>query len=342
MWAAGRERHRLCDARDRDRTVPRQAVADPAARGGARSCPRPFAASSHTMTSRPTTRCRSCSMFAVICTGVVIVLSGLSIWKPGPVPGGPPPCSAATTSRVTCISSRWRDRRVPGPARYARADRPENAAAMIAVAELKRRIPMPRIRKVIPRRRSQIAGQGRRQGLLPEPSRPALPARRRRPRRHHDAHRLHLVDSNSAEGALAKISRFNDRVQALLFNPNKLAPTYTGQHDHQAVPVQRLLRRGRCARSRRRDVQARGRRPCRRQDIVDVCKTSTRCRRTSRSPATSASRAGARSARGRVRGWRTFSSASAPTRAPSTSGSSAPKAIPTRSTCRPRCIRRRR
>jgi DMSO/TMAO reductase YedYZ molybdopterin-dependent catalytic subunit len=35
-----------------------------------------------------------------------------------------------------------------------------------------------------------------------------------------------LIDSNAAEGALMKISRFNDRVQALLFNPNKLAPTY--------------------------------------------------------------------------------------------------------------------
>ncbi len=35
-----------------------------------------------------------------------------------------------------------------------------------------------------------------------------------------------LIDSDAAEGALTKISRFNDRVQALLFNPNKLAPTY--------------------------------------------------------------------------------------------------------------------
>src|SRR5712691_5650858 len=35
-----------------------------------------------------------------------------------------------------------------------------------------------------------------------------------------------LVDSDAAEGALAAISRFNDRVQALLFNPNRLAPTY--------------------------------------------------------------------------------------------------------------------
>ena len=35
-----------------------------------------------------------------------------------------------------------------------------------------------------------------------------------------------LIDSDAAEGALMKISHFNDRVQALLFNPNKLAPTY--------------------------------------------------------------------------------------------------------------------
>jgi len=35
-----------------------------------------------------------------------------------------------------------------------------------------------------------------------------------------------ITDSNAAENALMKISRFNDRVQALLFNPNKLAPTY--------------------------------------------------------------------------------------------------------------------
>jgi DMSO/TMAO reductase YedYZ molybdopterin-dependent catalytic subunit len=35
-----------------------------------------------------------------------------------------------------------------------------------------------------------------------------------------------LIDSDAAEGALMKISRFNDRVQALLCDPNKLAPTY--------------------------------------------------------------------------------------------------------------------
>jgi len=35
-----------------------------------------------------------------------------------------------------------------------------------------------------------------------------------------------IVDGTSAEQALIKISHFNDRAQAWLFNPNKLAPTY--------------------------------------------------------------------------------------------------------------------
>jgi DMSO/TMAO reductase YedYZ molybdopterin-dependent catalytic subunit len=35
-----------------------------------------------------------------------------------------------------------------------------------------------------------------------------------------------VVDGNSTERALEYMSRFNDRVQAFLFNPNKLAPEY--------------------------------------------------------------------------------------------------------------------
>jgi len=35
-----------------------------------------------------------------------------------------------------------------------------------------------------------------------------------------------VTDSDSAKKALAKISRFNDKVQAWLFDPNRLAPTY--------------------------------------------------------------------------------------------------------------------
>ena len=35
-----------------------------------------------------------------------------------------------------------------------------------------------------------------------------------------------ILDGNGAERVLRKISTFNDGAQALLFNPNKLAPTY--------------------------------------------------------------------------------------------------------------------
>jgi len=35
-----------------------------------------------------------------------------------------------------------------------------------------------------------------------------------------------ITDDKSAESALMKISRFNDKVQAWLFDPNRLAPTY--------------------------------------------------------------------------------------------------------------------
>jgi DMSO/TMAO reductase YedYZ molybdopterin-dependent catalytic subunit len=35
-----------------------------------------------------------------------------------------------------------------------------------------------------------------------------------------------IIDGATAENALRTVSRFNDRVQAALFNPNKLAPTY--------------------------------------------------------------------------------------------------------------------
>ena len=35
-----------------------------------------------------------------------------------------------------------------------------------------------------------------------------------------------IVDENSAQAALATVSRWNDKVQSWLFDPNKLAPTY--------------------------------------------------------------------------------------------------------------------
>ena len=35
-----------------------------------------------------------------------------------------------------------------------------------------------------------------------------------------------VIDSSSAEEMLKKVSKFNDAVQALIFNPNALAPTF--------------------------------------------------------------------------------------------------------------------
>jgi hypothetical protein len=35
-----------------------------------------------------------------------------------------------------------------------------------------------------------------------------------------------IIDGPSSENALRIVSRFNDRVQAMLFNPNRFAPTY--------------------------------------------------------------------------------------------------------------------
>src|SRR5215475_11281320 len=35
-----------------------------------------------------------------------------------------------------------------------------------------------------------------------------------------------IIDGDTAEGVLRKISKFNDSAQALLFNPNTLAPTF--------------------------------------------------------------------------------------------------------------------
>ena len=45
-----------------------------------------------------------------------------------------------------------------------------------------------------------------------------------------------IVDSLSAENALRAVSRFNDRVQAMIFQPNKLAPTYPESAITQPFP----------------------------------------------------------------------------------------------------------
>ena len=83
-----------------------------------------------------------------------------------------------------------------------------------------------------------------------------------------------VTDSFSAEEMLKQVSKFNDGVQALMFNPNAMAPTFSGKRDHKAVPVQRLLRpRGR-ADGRRQDLEARSARPGREQEVRGRWKSS--------------------------------------------------------------------
>ena len=80
--AAGDQRHRLRHARHRHRPLPPQAVSDPAARrASAISSPRLRGKLSHDDLSIYNAVQRLLYL-GVILAGVVIVLSGLSIWKP--------------------------------------------------------------------------------------------------------------------------------------------------------------------------------------------------------------------------------------------------------------------
>ena len=89
-------------------------------------------------------------------------------------------------------------------------------------------------------------------------------------------------------------------------------------------------------------LQARGRRPGRQQEAVDAGRALRAAAGDADHPPHL--RRGLERDRQMERraAVATSSSASAPTPAPNTSGSAAPRAIPTPSTCRPRCIRRRR
>jgi len=107
-----------------------------------------------------------------------------------------------------------------------------------------------------------------------------------------------IVDQDTAAKALLTISRFNDRVQALIFNPNKLAPTYPESAITRPFPFNGYYPRS-AASSR---TKSRGH-----------LRSYMHCRRRSRLRGTSASKAGAPSDRGLARRCATFLSASAPT-----------------------------
>jgi hypothetical protein len=83
-----------------------------------------------------------------------------------------------------------------------------------------------------PALRSALGGRDRRELLKEARTLLPLPARRLLLRRGVTLGGLAMVtgcsvtDSKTAESLLKSISRFNDRVQAWLFDPTRLAPTY--------------------------------------------------------------------------------------------------------------------
>ena len=79
-----------------------------------------------------------------------------------------------------------------------------------------------------------------------------------------------VTDSFSAEAMLKQVSKFNDGVQALIFNPNAHGADLPGKRNYETVPVQRLLRSRRRADRRRQELEARSARSGREQEILDA------------------------------------------------------------------------
>ena len=152
-----------------------------------------------------------------------------------------------------------------------------------------------------------------------------------------------VSDSFSAEEMLKKVSKFNDGVQAFIFNPNALAPTFPESAITKPFPFNGYYDVDDAPEIEGKDwkFEVRG--------LVDNKKSWTpeelsSCRRSNRSRAISASRAGARSEAGPARRCAISSNWLAPTPAPNIAGFSAPTGTVTtpRSTCARRCIRRPR
>ena len=148
-----------------------------------------------------------------------------------------------------------------------------------------------------------------------------------------------ISDNAGVEAALTRISQFNDQVQGLDLRPHATGADLPGVHDHAALPVQRLLRRRRDPPGGRRHVPAGSDGPGGRQAPVDLARVCAPCSRPTRSPATSAWKAGAPSASGAACASPTSWPAWAPTPVPNSSVSSAPTITSPASTCRPPCTR---
>ena len=107
---------------------------------------------------------------------------------------------------------------------------------------------------------------------------PQRAARRAQPRRADDADRLRRHRNRpGADACCARCRAGTTACRRFIFRPNHLAPTFREVAGGEAAALQRLLRhRGRQA-GRRRELEARARRPDRRQAAVDARSRSTRC-----------------------------------------------------------------
>ena len=207
----------------------------------------------------------------VIVAGVVIVLSGLSIWKPVQFQeltglfGGYDTAryvhffAMAAIVAFLVVHVTLGD---PGAEEPARHDlRPLKDEEKTMATCQRKTVP-----GVDPKLLIKDAAK-----LLPEPSRRLFLRGAAEPRRARRAHRLrYRRRRHRRRTRCASISRFNDRVQALLFNPRHAGAGLSGKRDHAAVPVQRLL----SARTKRprstATATARDRRPGRQQEAVDA------------------------------------------------------------------------
>ena len=150
-----------------------------------------------------------------------------------------------------------------------------------------------------------------------------------------------IVDGASAERALMQVSKFNDRVQAWLFNPNKLAPTYPDSAVTRPFPFNAYYPEDEAPEVDKEDyrLEVGGMVESKRSWTLDELYALPQETQITRHICVEGW-----SAIGKWTGRRCANSCagSAPIRARNTSGSAAPRAIPPRSTCRPRCIRRPR
>ncbi len=79
-----------------------------------------------------------------------------------------------------------------------------------------------------------------------------------------------VVDSDSAESVLRKMSEFNDGVQAAIFNPNALAPTYSEADVRRPFPFNAYYDVSEAPEVDGKTVRAGSLRPRRQQEVLDA------------------------------------------------------------------------